>query len=153
MPTYEYIGKDGMSVEKMDGSLENLKTGDVVETRKFYDHDDLTWVSDEPIWEPMAMDPTDINLASLGGTPYESSIDGFAGAVIPVPADAWWAYIMAISGTITVRRQTPDGPLEMKERFDAYPYVRIECAGTLTQLLVSGTGTFQIQMYRRPITD
>lgn len=153
MPRYKNIGQGNASVELMSGALKTLKPGEEEDTRRFYDDPDLQKLSDTPLWESMAMEPTDINLASLAGTPYESTIDGFTGAVVPVPADAWHIYIVQISGTITVRRQAPDGPVEMLNRYDAYPYFRIEAAGTMTKLLVSGSGTFQIKMYRRPITD
>lgn len=155
MPVYKNIGGKEREVETMAGTPKILSPGDSATTRKFYEDPDLELVNPEPLWQPMAMEPTDINLAALAGTPYESSIDGFTGAVVPVPVDAWWIDIIKISGTITVRRQTTTGPLEMLDRIDAWPFRIIEAAGTLTQLLVSGvggTGSIQIQMYRKPMT-
>lgn len=152
MPEYQNNSNENVAIRDKDGQPYILEPGKKKATWYYSADSRLTKLSDAPLWQPMAMSPADIDLGAITEvSPYY--LAGFSGAVIPVPLDAWSAFIMKINGSITVRRQAADGPVEMLEKIDAYPYARIECAGTVTKLFVSGSGTFQIQMYRRPLTD
>lgn len=154
MPIIRNNGTGPKSVELMGGTLKSLQPGEEATTRKFYDDPDLELVNPAPIWGPMTMPPTDINLdGDLAAQGFESDEPAFDGAMIPVDLETSDIYILKISGQVTVRRQFYDGIAEHKEKIDAYPYVGIEAHGTITKLYVEGSGTFQIAMYRKRLGD
>lgn len=154
MPVYKNVGSKEISVETMAGTPKVLSPGEETTTRRFYDDPDLELVNPAPIWGPMTMPPTDINLdGDLAAQGFESDEPAFAGAMIPVDLETSDIYILKISGQVTVRRQFHDGIAEHKEKNDAYPYVGIEAHGTITKLYVEGSGTFQIAMYRKRLGD
>jgi hypothetical protein len=149
MPVLKNGGNTQVTVLDKTGAPRILNPGSTLETYFYSDHPSIVVLTDTPVWSRV-ISRADIDLAQIPLL-YQSDIPGFSGAVVPVSSETEHVYVMKITGQVTVYKQSQAFEPEIKNRDDASPYIAIEAKGTMTRLLVSGSGEVEIVQYRRSI--
>lgn len=134
MPRYRNDGTTSIGIEGTDGSNISLAPGEEGDTNLFFSISNLTKISDAPYYNRVINRQT----ITLG-----------AAQDVTISLNTDWILIYQITDDVTVYRQHADNtPPEYDAHTDSDPVIQIPAKGTLTNLVVSGTGTCEVVEYK-----